>query len=114
MRGFKRKVRPGQKAAAPPRRGAGRRIDRSGRPMNPASNTLMKMQLLIRRFAGTFILVSLLLAHYHSPYWLWFTAFVGFNLLQSSFTNFCPLEMILKKFGVGGACCSESSGQPDR
>ena len=64
----------------------------------------MKMHLLIRRFAGAFILVSLLLAHYHSPYWLWFTAFVGFNLLQSSFTNFCPLEMILKKMGVGGSC----------
>ncbi len=65
----------------------------------------MKRHLLIRRFAGTFILASLLLAYYHSPNWLWFTAFVGFNLLQSSFTNFCPLEMILKKFGVGGACC---------
>jgi hypothetical protein len=59
----------------------------------------MKMHLLIRQFAGVFILVSLLLAHYHSPYWLWVTAFVGFNLLQSSFTNFCPLEMILKKLG---------------
>lgn len=55
----------------------------------------MKMHMLIRRFAGTFVLASLLLAHYHSPYWLWFTAFVGFNLLQSSFTNFCPLEMVL-------------------
>lgn len=66
----------------------------------------MKMHLLIRRFAGAFILGSLLLAHYHSPYWLWFTAFVGFNLLQSSFTNFCPLELILKKMGVGkDACC---------
>jgi len=65
----------------------------------------MKMQLIIRRFAGTFILVSLLLAHYHSRYWLWFTAFVGLNLLQSSFTNFCPLEIILKKLGVGGSCC---------
>jgi hypothetical protein len=65
----------------------------------------MKMHLLIRRFAGLFILTSLLLAHYHSPYWLWFTAFVGFNLLQSSFTNFCPLELILKKLGVGGSCC---------
>jgi hypothetical protein len=52
-----------------------------------------------------------LLAHYHSPYWLWFTAFVGFNLLQSSFTNFCPLEMFLKKTGVGrdaGNCCAAS------
>jgi len=46
-------------------------------------------------------LASLVLAHYHSPYWLWFTAFVGFNLLQSSFSRFCPLEMILRKMGVG-------------
>ena len=64
----------------------------------------MKTQLIIRRFAGTFILASLLLAHYHSPNWLWVTAFVGFNLLQSSFTNFCPLEIILKKTGAGGCC----------
>lgn len=62
------------------------------------------MHLIIRRFAGTFILASLLLAHYHSPHWLWFTAFVGFNLLQSSFTHFCPLEIILQKMGVGGTC----------
>ena len=73
----------------------------------------MKLQLIIRRFAGGFILASLALAHYHSPNWLWFTAFVGFNLLQSSFTNFCPLEMALKKLGIGredkapgGSCCS--------
>lgn len=68
----------------------------------------MKMHTLIRRFAGYFILISLILAHYHSPYWLWLTAFVGFNLLQSSFTNFCPLEMILRKLGVGDdTCCKE-------
>ena len=73
----------------------------------------MKMHLLIRRFAGTFILLSLVLAKVHSQNWLWFTAFVGFNLLQSSFTNFCPLEMILKKCGVGsdaGGCCSAKQG----
>jgi len=61
----------------------------------------MKMENLIRRFAGSFILASLVLAHYHSPHWLWFTAFVGFNLLQSSFSNFCPLELALRKFGFG-------------
>jgi Inner membrane protein YgaP-like, transmembrane domain len=61
----------------------------------------MPMERIIRRFAGSFILISLLLARYHNPNWLWFTAFVGFNLLQSSFTNFCPLEIILKKLGVG-------------
>ena len=71
----------------------------------------MKMEMIIRRLAGIFVLVSLLLAHYHNPNWLWFTAFVGFNLLQSSFTNFCPLEIILRKMGVGGCgCASEKSG----
>jgi len=74
----------------------------------------MKMHMIIRRFAGTFILISLLLAHYVSPYWLWFTAFVGFNLVQSSFTSFCPLERVLKRLGVGGSCCeSEPSGGCD-
>jgi hypothetical protein len=67
----------------------------------------MKMHMIIRRFAGVFVLLSLLLAHYHSQYWLWFTAFVGLNLLQSSFTNFCPLEIMLKKIGGknAGSCC---------
>lgn len=65
----------------------------------------MKMHMLIRRIAGVFILGSLALAHFHSPYWHWFTAFVGFNLIQSSFTKFCPLEILLKKCGVGDACC---------
>ena len=61
----------------------------------------MKLQLIVRRFAGAFILLSLLLAQVHSRYGLWFTAFVGFNLLPSSFTNFCPLEMALRKAGAG-------------
>ncbi len=67
----------------------------------------MKKEMIIRRFAGAFVLASLLLARWHSPYWLWFTAFVGFNLLQSSFTGFCPLEIIvgiiLGQRAVGGA-----------
>ncbi|MBE0540466.1 MAG: DUF2892 domain-containing protein [Verrucomicrobia bacterium] len=69
----------------------------------------MTIERYIRMFAGTFILTSLVLAHYHSPNWLWFTAFVGFNLLQSSLTRFCPLEIILKKLGVvraGESCCA--------
>jgi hypothetical protein len=57
----------------------------------------MTVENKIRAFAGTVVLSSLALAHYHSPNWLWLTAFVGANLLQSSFTKFCPLEMILKK-----------------
>lgn len=54
----------------------------------------------IRAIAGTFILISLLLAHYVDPNFLWFTAFVGVNLLQSSFTQWCLMETILKKLGV--------------
>jgi len=71
------------------------------------------MEMIIRRFAGTFILASLALAHLHSRYWLWLTAFVGFNLLQSSFTRFCPLEIILRKLGVGGSCCGNSKPKSD-
>jgi hypothetical protein len=60
----------------------------------------MSIDRLVLAFAGTMILVSLLLGHFVSPYWYWFTAFVGANLLQSSFTGFCPLAVILRKFGV--------------
>jgi hypothetical protein len=60
----------------------------------------MNIDRLILRFAGSFILVSLLLSWLHSPHWLWFTAFVGANLVQASFTGFCPLAKILKLFGV--------------
>ena len=57
----------------------------------------MTIENQIRAFAGVFILGSLALAHFHSENWLYFTAFVGANLLQSAFTGLCPLEMILKK-----------------
>jgi Inner membrane protein YgaP-like, transmembrane domain len=60
----------------------------------------MCIERYIRIFAGSFILISLLLAHYHSPYWLWFTVFVGANLLQSGITKWCLMEDILKKLGV--------------
>lgn len=68
----------------------------------------MKLENAIRALAGTIILASLALAHYVSPTWLWLTAFVGANLLQSAFTGFCPAENVLKKLGVGkgdGSCC---------
>jgi hypothetical protein len=61
----------------------------------------LTLERYIRLFAGTFVLVSLLLSQWHSQNWLWFTAFVGFNLLQSSLTGFCPLEIILRALGVG-------------
>ncbi len=54
----------------------------------------------VRAIAGTFILISLLLAVYVNMNWLWFTVFVGANLLQSAFTKWCLLEDILAKFGI--------------
>lgn len=59
------------------------------------------------RMAGVFVLASLALAQFHSPYWLWFTAFVGLNLFQASFTGFCPLALVLQRLGVksGAAFC---------
>lgn len=59
----------------------------------------------IHAIAGTFILISLLLGApasplFHSTYWLFFTAFVGANLLQFGITKFCPMAYILKSFGV--------------
>ncbi|MBS7788015.1 DUF2892 domain-containing protein [Flavobacterium sp. CYK-55] len=55
---------------------------------------------IIRAIAGTFILLSLLLAVYVNINWLWFTGFVGVNLLQSAITKWCLMEDILKKLGV--------------
>lgn len=64
---------------------------------------------IVRTVAGTMVLLSVILSQVHSIHWLWLTAFVGFNLLQSSITKFCPLEWALKKAGVesgnGTGCC---------
>ncbi|MBZ2183139.1 MAG: DUF2892 domain-containing protein [Bryobacter sp.] len=62
----------------------------------------MNVERLLRLIAGTFILISLALAHYFDPRWYWFTAFIGANLLQSAFTNWCPMMTILRKIGVKG------------
>ena len=59
------------------------------------------MERIIRAIAGTFILLSLALGHFVSPYWFLFTAFVGVNLLQSSFTKWCLMEDILRSVGIG-------------
>lgn len=58
--------------------------------------------MVIRRFAGVFVLLSVALGWFVSPWFFIFTAFVGFNLLQSSVTNFCPLERMLGRLGVLG------------
>jgi hypothetical protein len=60
----------------------------------------MNLDRLVFTVAGSFILLSVTLAVFHSPYWLFFTAFVGANLLQASFTGFCPLAVLLKKAGI--------------
>ncbi|MDF7824346.1 DUF2892 domain-containing protein [Pontiellaceae bacterium B12227] len=60
----------------------------------------MKMENMIRIIAGSFILISLALAYYVNQNWLWFTVFVGANLLQSGITKWCLMEKILGKFGV--------------
>jgi len=67
--------------------------------------------MVIRRFAGAFILASVALAWLVSPWWLLFTAFVGFNLIQSSVSNFCPLEKILGRFSLFGCRTSPRSAQ---
>ena len=73
----------------------------------------MTPERIVRIVAGLFVLLSLSLGVegsplFHSPNWLWFTAFVGANLFQFGFSNVCPLGFILKKLGVpesvGGAC----------
>lgn len=58
------------------------------------------VERILRGMAGFLVLATLLLAYYHSRYWLLLTAFVGANLLQSSMTGWCPAMTILRKLGV--------------
>jgi hypothetical protein len=60
----------------------------------------MSIDRAVLAFAGFMVLVSLALGVFVSPYWLWLTAFVGANLLQSAFTGFCPAAMVLKKLSL--------------
>ena len=63
----------------------------------------MTVHRSLRLIAGSFVLLSALLAWVHSPWWLLFTAFVGLNLFQSGLTNWCPAMSVLGKFGVRDA-----------
>jgi hypothetical protein len=63
----------------------------------------MTVERAVRLLAGGMVLVSLALAHWFSPYWLWLTVFVGLNLLQSAFTNWCPAMSIFKWMGFSNA-----------
>ena len=66
----------------------------------------MSIDRIVHSVAGTFILASLALAKFHNPNWIWFTVFVGANLLQSGLTNWCLMSALLAKAGIqdGGAC----------
>ena len=59
----------------------------------------MSLERMLRLIAGTFILLSLVLGYYVNPYWYLFTAFVGLNLFESAFTNWCPMVTFLRKLG---------------
>ncbi len=59
----------------------------------------MTVERIVLAFAGFMVLLTLYLGYNHHHYWHYFTAFVGLNLLQSAFTGFCPLAIILKKLG---------------
>ena len=60
----------------------------------------MTVERLLRLIAGLFVVLSLALGHWVNSYWYLFTGFVGLNLFQSAFTNWCPMMTFLKKFGV--------------
>ena len=64
----------------------------------------MNIDRLVFAFAGSFILISLVLSQLHSVHWLWFTAFVGANMLQAAFTGFCPLAKMLAAMGKQSGC----------
>lgn len=69
----------------------------------------MTVERGVRLMAGVMILASLTLAYYFSPYWLWLTVFVGLNLLQSAFTNWCPAMSIFRALGMksGDSGCAK-------
>jgi hypothetical protein len=69
----------------------------------------MTVERGVRLIAGVIVLVSLALAYYFSPYWLWLMAFVGLNLVQSAFTNWCPAMSMLRCLGVksGDGCATK-------
>ena len=64
----------------------------------------MNIDRAVLAFAGTVVVVSLALGNFVSPWWFLLTLFVGLNLLQASFTSFCPLALILRRVGVKSGC----------
>ncbi len=66
----------------------------------------MTVDRIVHLVAGSMVLLSIVLAHYININWIALAVFVGFNLTQSAFTNFCPLSIMLKKAGVPEGGCS--------
>jgi hypothetical protein len=66
----------------------------------------MKTESSVRILAGTFVLISVALAHLVSPWWLLLAVFVSLNLIQSAFTGFCPAEKVLRRLGLGDGVCA--------
>lgn len=69
----------------------------------------MTVERGVRLMGGAMVLLSLALAHFVSPRWLWLTAFVGLNLLQSAFTNWCPAMSMLRAAGLNETSCSSKN-----
>lgn len=66
----------------------------------------MTLNAALRLMAGTVVTLSLVLSYYHTPAWLWLTAFVGFNLLQSAFTRWCPAITVFRLLGLKEETCA--------
>ncbi|HSO75540.1 MAG TPA: DUF2892 domain-containing protein [Blastocatellia bacterium] len=71
----------------------------------------MTTERLLRLIAGAFVLASLLLGYFHSPYWFLFTGFVALNLIQSAFSNWCPMMSILRRLGSRDEASHAGFGQ---
>ena len=69
----------------------------------------MTVERGLRLMAGVMVLLSLALTYYVSHYWMWLTVFIGLNLLQSAFTNWCPAMSILRSIGLKELSCSAPS-----
>ncbi len=72
----------------------------------------MKLESCIRILAGTFVLTSVTLAHFVSPWWLLLAVFVGLNLFQSALTGFCPAEIILRRLGLCAGAGATTEKRP--
>lgn len=72
--------------------------------MSPFPEFTMNLDRALLVFAGCMVLLSVVLTAFVSPYFMWFTVFIGVNLIQSSFTGFCPAATVLGKLGFKTGC----------